>query len=153
MSALELKVPPPALTLLFALFMWLLAGHERSLALPLPWHVGIAFLCWTVGGAVSLAGVLAFHRGKTTVNPFTPQAATTMVDSGVYRFSRNPMYLGLLLALIGWAAYLSHLLAFALLPLFVLYINRFQIEPEERALASKFGGQFRSYAASVRRWI
>lgn len=151
MSALELKVPPLALVVVFAFLMWLISGYERSPVLSL--HVGIAFMCWIAGIAVILAGMLAFRRAKTTVNPFTPEAATTMVDSGVYRFSRNPMYLGFLLALIGWAAYLSHLLAFALLPLFVLYMNRFQIEPEERALASKFGGQFHAYAASVRRWV
>jgi protein-S-isoprenylcysteine O-methyltransferase Ste14 len=153
MSALELKVPPLALVLVFVCFMWLISGYEGSPALPLPWHVGIAVLCWIAGVAVILAGMLAFRRAKTTVNPFTPEAATTMVDSGVYRFSRNPMYLGFLLALIGWAAYLSHLFAFALLPLFVLYMNRFQIEPEERALSSKFGSQFHAYAASVRRWV
>jgi protein-S-isoprenylcysteine O-methyltransferase Ste14 len=76
-----------------------------------------------------------------------------MVTSGVYGVSRNPMYVGFLLVLIGWAAFLSHALAFALLPLFVAYMNRFQIEPEERALSAKFGGQFQEYRRSVRRWV
>ena len=79
--------------------------------------------------------------------------ASNMVTSGIYRFSRNPMYLGFFLALAGWATYLSHLLAFALLPLFVLYINRFQILPEERALSDKFPQEYTAYKGSVRRWL
>lgn len=76
-----------------------------------------------------------------------------MVTSGVYRVSRNPMYLGFLLALAWWVVFLSHLLAFALLPLFMWYMNRFQIVPEERALAAKFGSEFTEYSRAVRRWL
>ncbi len=90
---------------------------------------------------------------KTTVNPLTPEATTTMVTSGIYRFTRNPMYLGFLLILAGWAIALSHLLAFVILPLFVWYMNRFQILPEERALASKFPEAFTAHKRSVRRWL
>lgn len=100
-----------------------------------------------------LAGVLSFRRMETTVNPLTPEATTTMVTSGIYRFSRNPMYLGFLFVLVGWAIHLSNLLGFAFLPLFVWYMNRFQILPEERALASKFYEVFTAYKRSVRRWI
>jgi protein-S-isoprenylcysteine O-methyltransferase Ste14 len=153
MHALELKVPPLALLLLFALLMWLLSAYERSLALVLPWRTAIAAMFWSAGFAITLVGLLEFRRAKTTVNPIKPEEATSVVTSGIYRFSRNPMYLGFLCALIGWAVFLSHLLAFALLPLFVLYMNRFQIEPEERALSAKFGGQFRDYTRSVRRWL
>jgi protein-S-isoprenylcysteine O-methyltransferase Ste14 len=153
MRALELKVPPLALVLLFALLMWFVSAYERSLALALPWRTAIAAMFWIAGFAITLAGLLEFRRAKTSVNPITPEAATAIVTSGIYRFSRNPMYLGFLFALIGWAVFLSHLLAFALLPFFVLYMNRFQIEPEERVLAAKFGGQFREYMRSIRRWV
>lgn len=112
-----------------------------------------AFIFCTVGVAIILAGFLAFLRAKTTVNPLTPEATTAMVTSGIYRFSRNPMYLGFLVVLTGWAMYLSNLLAFAFLPLFVLYINRFQIVPEERALCAKFSHVFTAYKCSVRRWL
>jgi protein-S-isoprenylcysteine O-methyltransferase Ste14 len=153
MKALELKVPPPALALLFAVTMWLLSASAPSLALTLPWRTLVAFIIWSAGFAIALAGLFEFRRAKTTVNPLTPEAASAIVISGIYRYSRNPMYVGLLLALLGWSVWLSHLLAFALLPLFVLYINRFQIEPEERALSVKFGGLFRDYRRSVRRWF
>jgi protein-S-isoprenylcysteine O-methyltransferase Ste14 len=153
MQALELKIPPVALVLLFAATMWLLSASASSMALAVPWRAPVALMLWSAGFAIALAGVFEFRRAKTTVNPLTPEAATAMVTSGIYRYSRNPMYVGLLLALIGWAVWLSHLLPFALLPLFVLYMNRFQIEPEERALSAKFGGLFRDYRRSVRRWL
>jgi len=152
-QALELKIPPVALVLLFAATMWLLSASASSMALAVPWRAPVALMLWSAGFAIALAGVFEFRRAKTTVNPLTPEAATAMVTSGIYRYSRNPMYVGLLLALIGWAVWLSHLLPFALLPLFVLYMNRFQIEPEERALSAKFGGLFRDYRRSVRRWL
>jgi len=153
MQALELKIPPPALMLLFAVTMWLLSVSAPSLALALPWRVPVALIFWSAGIAIALAALFEFRRAKTTVNPLTPEAAAAIVTSGIYRYSRNPMYVGLLLALSGWFVWLSHLLAFVLLPMFVLYINRFQIEPEERALSAKFGGLFRDYRHSVRRWL
>ena len=153
MQALELKVPPVALVLLFAVMMWLLSASASSMALAVPWRAPVALMLWSAGFAIALAALFEFLRAKTTVNPLTPEAAAAMVTSGIYRYSRNPMYVGLLLALIGWDVWLSHLLAFALLPFFILYINRFQIEPEERALSTKFGGLFRDYRRSVRRWL
>ncbi|HEY3476643.1 MAG TPA: isoprenylcysteine carboxylmethyltransferase family protein [Anaerolineales bacterium] len=152
MSALELKVPPVAVLLLFALMMWLLSTYETSLSFLLPWSRAIALFVCCAGLAIGLGGVIAFRRANTTVNPITPEATTTMVTSGLYRFSRNPMYLGLLVVLTGWAIFLSHLVAFALLPLFVLYMNRFQIIPEERVLSAKFAHQFTAYKETVRRW-
>ena len=153
MQTLEHKIPPPVVMLVFAGFMWLLSTSESSMALAVPWHKTVAVTMWCLGVGIALAGVFEFGRVKTTVNPLNPAAASAMVTSGIYRYSRNPMYVGLLLALLGWAVWLSHLLAFALLPFFVLYINRFQIEPEERALSVKFGEQFRNYRSSVRRWL
>jgi protein-S-isoprenylcysteine O-methyltransferase Ste14 len=151
-NALELKVPPVALVFVFAALMWLVSASS-VFAIVLPWRSVLALLLWTVGSAIMLAGVLTFWRMKTTVNPLTPEATTTIVTSGIYRFIRNPMYLGFLFLLIGWAMYLSHLLAFALLPLFVWYLNRFQIVPEERVLGAKFPDAFTAYTSSVRRWL
>ena len=153
MQVLELKVPPVALTLLFVLAMWLLSVTMPSLSVLLPWRRQVALVCFSAGFAIALAGVLEFRRAKTTVNPLVPDAASAIVTSGIYRLTRNPMYLGLLLALIGWALWLSHVLAFALIPVFVSYMNRFQIEPEERALSTKFGRRFLDYTRSVRRWV
>ena len=100
-----------------------------------------------------LAGVVAFRANKTTVNPLDPGAASTVVSNGIYRYSRNPMYLGFLLALAAWAVYLSSVVAALFLPAFVAYMNRFQIQPEERMLLAKFGPAFSQYMQAVRRWV
>ena len=92
-------------------------------------------------------------RAGTTVNPIKPETAGSLVVSGIYRRTRNPMYLGFLLGLAGWAVFLSNALAFIFLPVFVLYLNRFQIRREERALASVFGKDFAAYQSKVRRWL
>ncbi|MDF0675027.1 MAG: isoprenylcysteine carboxylmethyltransferase family protein [Nitrospira sp.] len=151
-NALELKVPPLALVFLFGALMWVASAYSMF-TIVLPWRSAFALIFYTVGSAIVLAGVLTFRQMKTTVSPLTPEATTTMVTSGIYRFTRNPMYLGFLLILVGWAIDLSHLLAFVILPLFVWYMNRFQIQPEERALASKFSEAFTAYKRSVRRWL
>ncbi len=106
-----------------------------------------------IGFAVSIAGVLSFRRAGTTVDPTRPQKASSLVSSGIYRYSRNPMYLGMLLVLIGWGVYLSNIPALLLVPVFVIWMNRFQIRPEQRALTELFGGEFELYRQSVRRWI
>ena len=152
-SRLELKIPPPLVTLATALAMLALAQLVPSLVWPWPGRLLLALLLALTGAAVALAAVLAFGRQHTTVNPTRPQATLAIVSSGIFGWSRNPMYLGMLLALLGWAVWLSHLLA-ALLPLvFVSYMNRFQIGPEERALSAKFGPEFTQYMARVRRWL
>ncbi|MDB5862612.1 MAG: protein-S-isoprenylcysteine methyltransferase [Betaproteobacteria bacterium] len=151
MSALELKIPPVALVLLAGAAMWLLSSLTPSVTLPVPYrHVAaIAF----AGMIVALLGLIAFRRARTTVNPTTPHAASSLVGTGVYRFSRNPMYLGFLLALTGWTVFLANGLSAILVPGFVMYMNRFQIGPEERALSGIFGEQFTSYTHRVRRWV
>jgi protein-S-isoprenylcysteine O-methyltransferase Ste14 len=76
-----------------------------------------------------------------------------VVTSGIYRLSRNPMYLGFLLALAGWTVFLGNIIALALLPLFVAHMNAFQIKPEERALLAKFGPAYAQYMRTTRRWL
>ena len=153
MNALELKVPPLVLVLVLAGAMWFAAMQLPSLAITLPWRHGLAVTISGVGILFLLAGVYAFQKAKTTLNPTKPAATSSIVASGVYRVSRNPMYVGFLLALTGWAIFLSHTLPFLLLPAFVAYMNRFQISPEERALSAKFGEEYDTYKQSVRRWL
>jgi protein-S-isoprenylcysteine O-methyltransferase Ste14 len=105
------------------------------------------------GVVTGALGVVSFRRARTTVNPTRPDSSSSLVLSGVYAFTRNPMYLGLLLVLVGWAIFLSNILAFLVLPGFIFYMNRFQIEPEERALASLFGREFDAYKSRVRKWL
>jgi protein-S-isoprenylcysteine O-methyltransferase Ste14 len=153
MAALELKVPPLLLAVLFSAAMGGLAYLAPSLDFAVPGS-GFFSLCLLVmGSAVTTAGVIAFRRHRTTVSPLTPDASSAFVRTGVYAISRNPMYLGFVLWLTAFAVHLGNLVAFAMLPLFVAYMNRFQIVPEERALQKKFGEPFAEYMKSVRRWI
>jgi len=153
MNFLELKVPPPIIALLVGLSMWLVARFIPAFAFASAWHTTLAIGLVAAGMLFALAAIVSFFRVRTTVNPHRPHATSTMVTSGVYRFSRNPMYLGVLLVLSGWAIWLSNLLAISLLAAFVAYIHRFQILPEERILLAKFSSDFVAYKASVRRWL
>lgn len=119
----------------------------------LPWPVLSGLVVALVGALISGAGAREFKRAKTTVNPLHPERASAVVTSGIYRFTRNPMYVGIALVLLGWFVFLGSLSALVGLPLFVWYITRFQIRPEERALEAKFGAEYISYLESVRRWL
>jgi protein-S-isoprenylcysteine O-methyltransferase Ste14 len=152
MQWLELKVPPLLVWLVCAGAMFGLAHLAPTLSFMLPGSRTIAVVLVVLGAAVAFAGVLAFRGKGTTVNPMNPRASSSIVSSGVYRVSRNPMYLGLLLALAGWAVYLSNGIAVLLVPAFVAYMTQFQIKPEERVLLEKFGSEFKQYMSLVRRW-
>jgi protein-S-isoprenylcysteine O-methyltransferase Ste14 len=153
MQAMELRVPPVAVLLVAAAAMWIVARLTPVFALPLALRAALALALAAAGIAIALAGILAFRRASTTVHPMRPGETTAIVASGVYAHSRNPMYLGMLAGLAGWAAWLASPAAALLLPAFVLYLNRWQIVPEERALTARFGAQYTSYARRVRRWI
>ena len=153
MRALELKIPPPIVALLIGVAMWFASHSGPSIELPLL-ERAIAFLVIAlVGGGTALAGDLEFKRAKTTINPLKPQNTSALVTSGIYRFTRNPMYVGLALVVLGWAAFLCSAWALAGPVAFVLYIGRFQIAPEERILVAKFGAAYSDYASRVRRWL
>lgn len=153
MNFLEHKIPPPLVGLLCAGAMWYLASLTPLINLPWSARLVAAVAFGAAGLLVILAGVVSFQRAKTTVNPLKPESATALVTSGVYRYTRNPMYLGMLLLLVGWAAYLSAPAALIGALAFWLYIGRFQIRPEEQALAALFGPAFSDYASQVRRWL
>ncbi|MEI8031981.1 MAG: isoprenylcysteine carboxylmethyltransferase family protein [Chlorobiaceae bacterium] len=153
LQSLELKLPP----LLVALAV---AAAMRAVAMFMPGHPApsdlnlYASIALVLGGIVlSLAGIISFGRARTTVNPLKPDSATSLVSSGIYRVTRNPMYVGLLLVLAGWAVFLFSPWTLFGPPLFIFYINRFQITPEERALSVLFGHEYDAYRSRVRRWL
>jgi len=146
---LELRVPPPVVMASFALLMWFIPSFEFEF----PLRLAVAAVLFILALIVGAAALLGFRRAKTTVNPMKPEASSALVTAGIYRLSRNPMYLGMLLILAGWALVVSNLAALAMLPLFVAYLNRFQIGPEERALRARFGAEFENYCRTVRRWL
>ena len=153
MESLELKVPPPLAALFFALLMWLASLLIAPLEVPLAFGVTAALVLAGVGVSLAISGIASFRRAQTTINPFKPAEASSLVCGGIYRFTRNPMYLGLVIDLLAWAVFLSNVLALLVIPIFVLYINRSQVIPEERALTSLFGDEFAAYKAKVRRWL
>lgn len=153
MDRLELKVPPLLVVLLVGAAMALASAALPALDYTVPGRRALAVALVLLGAAAASAGVLAFRRARTTVDPTRPETASALVAVGIYRVTRNPMYLGFLLALAGWAVWLSNVAACIGLPLFVLWMNRLQIAPEERALAQRFGAEFDAYRARVRRWL
>ena len=153
MRVLDLKIPPVAVVVVTAVLMWVSARAAPTAGLVIPARHLIALSIGAAGAVTSILGVVSFRRAGTTVNPLTPGAASSLVCSGVYALSRNPMYLGFVLLLLGWGIYLSNLLAFLFVPLFLIYMNHFQIEPEERALTAHFGERFTAYTRRVRRWL
>jgi protein-S-isoprenylcysteine O-methyltransferase Ste14 len=150
---LELKIPPPVVALLAAAGAWGLARAFPEWHLAHAMRVPVAILLAAAGVALAASGIVAFRRVRTTINPHKPVEATALVSSGPYRFTRNPMYMGMLLVLLAWTAFLSSPPALAGPLAFVLYMNRFQIGPEERALRSLFGSEYTAYVSRVRRWL
>jgi protein-S-isoprenylcysteine O-methyltransferase Ste14 len=153
MKSIEIKIPPLAVAVTIAAAMWVISWLAPLLQVPSAPRFIAAAAILLIGVGLSAGGILAFRRARTTVNPTKPEQASFLVSSGVYRITRNPMYVGVSLILLAWAIFLSS--AWALLgPVaFVLYIDRFQIAPEERALAKLFGSEYADYQARVRRWL
>jgi protein-S-isoprenylcysteine O-methyltransferase Ste14 len=153
MRSLELQVPPLAIVLGFAVAMTAIAYLVPAASVEVPARIFIAVVLAAAGAVIAMAGVAAFRKWQTTVNPLAPDRSSTLVATGIYRYSRNPMYLGFLLALAGWGVYLANWATAPLPFVFIACLTRFQIEPEERALSAKFGPQFEAYCRAVRRWL
>ena len=150
---LSLKVLPVGV-----LVVAMVIAKVISIWLPLVWLPAVvaiagASVCLLIGLFFGLAGVKLFRHFDTTVNPVHPEQASKLVTTGVYQHSRNPMYVGLLCCLLTWAFYLQALSAFMVVPLFIGYMNQFQIKPEEAVLTRLFGQAYQDYCQRVRRWL
>lgn len=150
---LKLLIPPPAWLLLFGASMWAVDRNFPILEwVAEPWNriglvlIGVAFL-------IDLTSLITFFKKHTTPNPFQPRKTQTLVTTGTYSFTRNPMYLGMVIILMGWGIYLGSLAPFLLIPPFVWILTVMQIIPEEDILEDKFGREYLDYKARVRRWI
>ena len=153
MPSLELKIPPPVVGLACAAAMWFLSSVTPTLDIPSATRIAGSIVIALIGAAFDLAGLARCLRAKTTVNPLKPAKTTALVTSGVYRITRNPMYVGMLLLLMAWALFLAAPLAIAGPLLFFAWIDRFQIAPEERVLERLFGDDYAAYRQQVRRWL
>ena len=153
MRWLELRIPPLLVVAAAAVARWLAARHFPDGSLDLPGGPVLASAFALAGVFIAAAGVVEFRRARTTTNPMAPQSAAALVTRGVYRLSRNPMYLGFLLVLLGWAFFLSNPATLLVVVAFVFYLTRFQIAPEEKILQEKFGAAFERYRRESRRWL
>jgi protein-S-isoprenylcysteine O-methyltransferase Ste14 len=150
---MELKIPPLFLVATVAAAIILVSVFVPAANVPFPGHRVLAVCALVLGPMLAGLGVFQFRRARTTVSPLRPARTQAIVTTGVYRWSRNPMYLGMALALLGLAAWWSSLPGYLAVPAFVAYLTRFQIVPEERALLAKFGPAFGDYTLQVRRWL
>lgn len=150
---MKLKIPP-------ALVAAIIAGLMRTVSVYLPfgsltlfgayWVAGVMLFA---GGVLGMVSLFQFYRNGTSIDPHKPQKARSLVTGGIYQYSRNPMYLALFFLLIAYASILQNVLNLVLFPLFIWYMNRYQIIPEEEVMEEKFGDQYREYKSRVRRWL
>ncbi len=153
MNTLENKIPPPFVAPAVGLGMWAATGFMVPLPPLSPVRVLPVIMVSVVSLGVAGSAVAAFARARTTIDPVNIETASRLVTHGVFRLTRNPMYLGLTGALVVWALLLGQAWGWIGPLAFAAYIDRFQIRPEERAMASKFGPDYAAYKQRVRRWI
>ena len=149
------KIPPPIVLALFGLLIYFEDKYFFvSITAELD-HQRIYTLCIAIVGFCIIAlGMLEFHKAKTTVHPLKLDKSSSVVNSGIYRFTRNPMYLGLVILLIAFCVKLGDIFGLIfILPLFIGFMTKFQIKPEEEAMAKLFGEDFLAYKRKVRRWL
>lgn len=153
MTFLQLKIPPPVYLLAFAGMMWAVnTGLPLFHLILSPWNkLGLVLIVAAV--VVDFWSLGLFFRAHTTFNPLHPERTQTLVTVGTYRYTRNPMYVGMLIILSGWGIWLGSLSPFLFLPLFMLVLTVQQIIPEEKILEQTFGGAYLDYKARVARWL
>lgn len=150
---MALKIPPPVYAIFVAVLMWLLHNYlPITQLISEPWNkVGIVLIVFAV--SLDIWSLILFLKQKTTPNPMRPENTSEIVSNGLYKISRNPMYVGLLTILTGFAIWMGSLMPFIMLPLFFWIITEMQIKPEEKYLEDKFGDTYLDYKSKVRRWL
>jgi len=150
---MKLKIIPPIQVAIFALLMWFINKASGIKHLNFSQQENMSWCIFLIGVSIVATAVYAFKKSNTTTNPLHPEKTSKLVITGIYKYTRNPMYLGMLFVLLTYAIRLGNLYSFIVLPLYVWYITTFQIKPEEEALKKLFGEEFSNYTKSVRRWI
>ena len=148
---METKIPPPIVTLVFGLSIYFSRGIFQVVEIKYSFYFGILLLI--LGFIILISAVRLFRKDETTVNPLSPEQATKLVTDGIFKYSRNPMYLGMALVLGSIAIFFNLIGGIILVALFCAYITKFQILPEERAMRDLFSDDFDKYSKVTRRWI
>lgn len=138
---------------MFAVAMWFVAHSRYAYPFDVPNRWVVIGIFVATGAVFAVTAVRQFGRAETTVNPLSPEKASSLVTDGIFAKSRNPMYVGLLMLLAAWTIWLQSLTNIAVAVLFIPVMNHFQIKPEERALRELFGAEFEEYCRNVSRWI
>ena len=146
--SLDTKIPPPIVTIIILSIIYLFDINEYNLNTDI-----LSVVTLFIGIIFIISAVIQFVNRKTTVNPTKPHKTTTLVITGTYKITRNPMYLGMLLIIISYAFYKTSIISLILIPFFIFYINKFQIEPEEFEMRKKFGKEYEDHCKKVDRWI
>lgn len=150
---LELKVPPVIVMFIFMVLMYFVSNLFSSFNVDFLFQTFLSVETFVSGLAVIIAGVYIFKIQETTVNPLIPESSSKLVMNGIYKFTRNPMYLGMAIILFALFIFLGNILNLINIVLFILYMNKYQIIPEEKVLEKLFGDEFISYKSKVRRWL
>ena len=137
---METKIPPPIVTLVFGLSIYFSRGIFQLVEIKYSFYFGILLLI--LGFIILISAVRLFRKDETTVNPLSPEQATKLVTDGIFKYSRNPMYLGMALVLGSIAIFFNLIGGIILVALFCAYITKFQILPEERAMRDLFSDDF-----------
>lgn len=153
MKFLELKIPPLALLAVLAIGQYGFASYVPFGNVEIQIKLALSACVFLVGLLIALLGVYEFRKFGTTVNPTNPDGTVAIVNTGVYSLTRNPMYVGFAFMLLSAVIFTANYVSLVSLLIYVLYMNRFQIRPEERMLVQKFGESYGSYLQQVRRWV
>jgi protein-S-isoprenylcysteine O-methyltransferase Ste14 len=153
MKSLELKVPPPVVVVITSLSMWLTPPILLNIFIANTWCSSLGAILMLLGVLTDAYAAVMFFTAKTTISPIAPQKSSTLIVNGPFKLTRNPMYLGMAILLVGWALVLQNPLALLGPIFFVIYITRFQILPEERILSQKWGDAYTAYKSKTKRWL
>ena len=148
---METKIPPPLVTLVFGMSIYF--SREMFPAIEIQYSLYLGIFLLLSGFFILVSAVRLFRKDETTVNPLSPEQATKLVTDGIFKYSRNPMYLGMALVLSSITVFFNLIGGIILIALFCAYITKFQILPEERAMRDLFSDDFDKYTKVTRRWI
>ncbi|WP_276167172.1 methyltransferase family protein [Zobellia alginiliquefaciens] len=148
-----LRIPPAIVFVIFAGLMYLLATFSPVGYFDFFGRIYLTGALLVFAAIIAVAALFQFFRLRTTIDPTHPSKASKLVENGIFAFSRNPMYLALLVLLLAWGIWLGNAFNTLLAAGFVGYMNRFQIIPEELALLKLFGKRYKQYCLNVRRWF